>query len=180
MHNLLRKGWTVSTESAAWPSPGSNESSATCSLADFSHQLGPSGFAVAILFSKGFFGTSDTQVTFCLSQLLRQCPSSCGTACFSLYCFHLPVGWSGSYAVLYWPTSKAISVRGRHPYEINVQASKEVFFILSICLLLSWESFQEASGLFMCSAEAVCVPCSLWVFEDFFCLLLSTLLFSFF
>lgn len=78
--------------------------------------------------------------------------------------FHLPAGWSGRYVVPYW----AISVRERHSYEINIQASRGVFFILSVCLLLSWENFQEASSLFVCSAEAICVPCSLCCFEDFF------------
>lgn len=72
------------------------------------------------------------------------------------------------YTAQHQPLARAISIRERYPYEINASTSKEVFFILSICLLLSWESFQKPSSLFVCSAEAECVPYSLWFFEDFF------------
>lgn len=139
--------------------PRSCDSAGTRSQGDFSHQLDQ---VVLLSSSEGGFGTWGTHVISCLSQLLRQCRGSCGTVCFSLYCFHLPAGWSGRYAAPCWPTSRAISVRERHLYEINVQISKEAFFILSICLLLSWESFQEASSLFVVQQKLSVSLCPLF------------------
>lgn len=89
----------------------------------------------AIILLRGVFWDMRTSGYLLLVSAFKTAPAAVVPLAFhpTVFIFLL----AERYTAQYQPLPRAISVRERYPYEINVSTSKEVFFILSICLLLS-------------------------------------------